>query len=131
MRESITLPYTYTYTNTSPKTDLGVEARVLHGQHPGVLIRVVVVRVPPPGGRHEAPACHRVKHIIVCEPPSIHTPTSTLTRTCGPVEADGVLDPAVLPQLGPHERVHALGRRAHAQVQRHRVVPGVGLDRNG
>ena len=55
--------------------------------------------------------------------PFTHTRHAHTSRTRGPLEADGVLDPAVLPQLRPHERVHPLRRRRHAQVQRHRVVP--------
>mmetsp|Transcript_5699 Transcript_5699/g.21528 ORF Transcript_5699/g.21528 Transcript_5699/m.21528 type:complete len:312 (-) Transcript_5699:280-1215(-) len=82
-----------------------VEAGVLHGEHPRDLVRLVVVRVPPPGRGDEDPAG-------------------------GPVAPDRVDDVAVRVDLLAHQRVD-VGRRGDGQVQRHRVVPVGSLHRLG
>jgi hypothetical protein len=40
---------------------VGVKASVLHGEHPGILLRVVVVGVPPPWRGHEGASWRRGK----------------------------------------------------------------------
>ena len=75
---------------------VGVQPGILHGEHPRHLVGLVVVRVPPPGGRDEdAPR--------------------------RPVASNGIHDVAVGVDLLAHQRVHSgLGR--HGEVQRDRVV---------
>mmetsp|Transcript_32279 Transcript_32279/g.111613 ORF Transcript_32279/g.111613 Transcript_32279/m.111613 type:complete len:232 (-) Transcript_32279:567-1262(-) len=85
-----------------------VEARVLHGQDPGRLVGLVVVRVPPAGRREEDGAVD-------------------------PVALDGVDDVAVLVNLAAHQSVDLARRqrRRDGEVQRDGVVAVRPLDRLG
>ena len=65
---------------------MGVQTSVLHGQHPGDVVALVVMRVPPPRGRDEDAARD-------------------------PVATNGIDDESVAIDLLAHERVHSRLRR--------------------
>lgn len=79
---------------------VGVQTRILHRQHDGVLVAFVVMGVPPAGRRHKRATGH-------------------------PVGADGVNDVAISIQIAADHRVNAF-RGLHREIERDGVVP-VGL----
>lgn len=79
---------------------VGVQAGILHGQDDGVLVALVVMGVPPAGGRHEGSAGH-------------------------PVGADGIEDVAIAVEIAADQGVNAF-RGLHGEIEGDGVVP-VGL----